>query len=123
MPFEAPVAKFENHIPGLLALIASVAVVSEMFVVHMYSIPKGNETLITQIQTGLIGGWMVAMTYYFGTTANRKRDAETIATQAQTIQTANAALAPVAGAPGADVIPVAPGETKTVVGTSEEPPV
>ncbi len=111
-----------DHIPGILAVIATLAVVVEMALVHVFAVPKENETLVTQIQTGLIGGWMVAMTYYFGTTANRKRDADTIATQAQTIQTANAALAPVAGAPNAaDTIPIAPGEVRTVVGTDAPP--
>lgn len=109
----------DDHTPAILAIIATLAVVGEMIIVHFQPVPQGNATLVTQIQTGLIGGWMVAMGYYFSTTANSKKNAETIATQAQTIQTANAALAPVLGAAGSESIPVAPGETKTIVGTED----
>lgn len=114
-----------NHnsdwVPGALAVGITALVALATITPYFYMIPEKNMNLVTQAQTTLWNGWMVALTYYFGSSSNRKKDAETIAAQAQTIQTANAALAPVLGAPGANVIPVAPGETKVVVGTPEEP--
>lgn len=73
--------------------------------------PKGNESaflVLVGIISNSVGN---IISFYFGSSVMTKRQSETIDKQAQTIQAAQSALAPL---PDATTVPVAPGESVTV---------
>lgn len=60
------------------------------------------------------------VSFFFGSSATNKKQAETIEKQATTIQTAQAALAPLAGT-DSTVVHVVPEESVTVMGKEAKP--
>jgi hypothetical protein len=75
----------------------------------MLEIIKSNKSTVDLITTAVV-------MFYFGASARGRKDQDTLATAVQTNAAAQAALAPIVGAPNADEIKIAPGEEKTVKG-------
>jgi hypothetical protein len=104
-----------DWVPGMLAIIVTVLVALATLTPYVYAIPEKNMNLITQAQTTLWNGWMVILAYYYGTSANQRKSADTINMQAHTANKAGEALASLttAALPGADV-KLNPGEAVKV---------
>lgn len=98
---------------GLLIVMAFVT-----WALVYHELPKANESAFLVLIGILSGNIGTVVNFFFGSSVGNKRQSEALATMAETAKTAGAALPPTPGSePPADVIPVAPGETKTVVGT------
>ena len=107
-----------NIFGGLIAL----ALIGELYALTIafvfYEIPTENTSNISQItgavllQVGIIIGW------FFRTSQEAKKQADTISTMAVTAAKAQEQLAPIAGAPTTPVIPVGPNEAVTIKGES-----
>lgn len=108
----------EWSVAGVLAVMVTIMVAVAALAPYVVTIPESNLNLITQAQTTLWNGWLVAMSYYFGTTNSQGKKDDTIKTLARTAEAAGAALAPVTPTPS---IPVAPGESVTVKGEGQAP--
>lgn len=107
----------EWTVAGWLALMVTIMVALAALTPYVVTIPKDNLNLITQAQTTLWNGWLVVLSYYFGTTQSQGRKDVTISTLADTAKSAQAALAPAPGAPQGEVVEIKPDETLTVKGT------
>jgi hypothetical protein len=106
----------EWTVAGWLAIIITIMVALAALTPYIVTIPQSNITLITQAQTTLWNGWLVVLSYYFGTTQSQGRKDAAIQTLASTAQAAQAALTPT---PNADV-KLDPGQSATVTATTEE---
>lgn len=107
---------FDASVPGILALSMTVLVGVMVLIVLLVGVPKENETLVTQVVTGVLGAYAVILAYYFSTTRTSGKKDETIQALANTAQRAGEALVPLAGS-SAD-INLKPGETATATATS-----
>ncbi len=105
----------EWNVAGLLAIIITIMVALAALTPYIVTIPQTNITLITQAQTTLWNGWLVVLSYYFGTSQSQGRKDAAIQTLASTAQAAQAALTP---APTTDVKPE-PGQTTPVTAKPE----
>lgn len=112
-----PAADKEWTTAGILAFTMTLMVAAAALVPYFVLIPEKNMNLITQGQTTLWAGWLLMLGYYYGTSQNSSKKDSTIATLANTANTAQAALAPLPELE--DAVTIAPGEVKTVVGTTE----
>lgn len=109
--------EWAESVSGILALLVTVMVALAALTPYWLPIPEKNMNLITQGQTTLWNGWLLILGFYFGTASSQGKKDATIQTLANTASKAQEALTPTASA---DIIPVAPGETKTIQGTPEE---
>lgn len=112
-------AERHDWVPGVLGLGITVLVALATITPYFYKIPTENMNLITQAQTTLWNGWMVVLAYYYGSSKNQTKAADTIATQAHTARTAGAALAAAVSPPAPDVT-LQPG-AHVVVEATEDP--
>lgn len=80
-----------------------------------YEIPARNESALLLLAGGILTQVGNTVNFFFGSSADNKKQAETISTLADTAKSAQAALAPAS----ASTIPVGPGETVTVAGTDD----
>lgn len=110
--------KDHDWVPGALGIGITFLVALATITPYFYNIPKDNMNLITQAQTTLWNGWMVVLAYYYGSSKNQAKAAETIATQAKTAQEAGAALAAVA-TPNAEDVVLQPGDQVVVAASNE----
>jgi hypothetical protein len=95
---------------GMLILVALLE-----YVIGFRTIPDGNKELLSTM-LGLLGnGLAVVVGFYFGSSANNKKLADTNNVQAQTINAAQAALAPVSD----KTLNIEPGQTASV--TAKDP--
>lgn len=74
-------------------------------------VPEANQNALTLLIGILSANVGMVVGFFFGSSVTNKKQADTIERQANTIQTAQAALAPVNPAP--DVV-LKPGESKTI---------
>lgn len=107
------VSRFDASVPGILALAMTILVAVMVLLVLTRPTPPENETLVTQVVTGVLGAWVLMLGFYYGTTHTQGRKDATIQTLANTAQAAGAALAPVV--PGEINLPV--GQSATVRST------
>ena len=110
--------KSDWSVSGLLAVMLTIMVAAAQLTPYVVVIPKDNMNLIIQGQTTLWAGWLLMLGYYYGTTNNTGKKDATISTLALTAKTAQETLSATNGITPSEVIPVAPGETKTIEGTS-----
>lgn len=80
-------------------------------------VPEANQNALLVVIGILSGALGVVVNFYFGSTSTSKKQQETIGTLADTAKSAQAALPAVNGA---NVIPVAPGDS--VVVKADDPP-
>lgn len=80
------------------------------------AIPKENENLIYAYVTGILGLASAVTGYFFGSSHQQKKQAETIDSAVQTAQTVAQTAATVAQAASPPTIQVAPHESVTVEG-------
>lgn len=104
----------EPTIPGILAVMVTVMVALAALTPYLVVIPESNQNLITQAQTTLWNGWLVVLSYYFGTTQGQGKKDAAIHTLAETASKQAAAITP----PPATV-ELGPGEEARV--KAEEP--
>lgn len=77
-------------------------------------VPASNRDALMVVIGGLLTALNLIINWFFGSSSESKRQTEAIASQAETIKTAQAALTPSNGA-----IPVAPGDSVTVAGVDD----
>lgn len=104
----------------LLSLILVTIIAFALNALFTKSIPGPNHDVAILIIGGLLTQLTNVFAFSFNTTATSARKDKTISAMATTALTAGAALPTVPGAGSPDVIPLAPGESKTVVGTEGE---
>lgn len=103
-------------VAGALILILGAS----MYFLMMYEIPEKNHDIILILITTVANAIIAIVSYFFGSSASNRAQGEIIATQAQTIATAQDKLAPVAGAPD-KTVPLAAGETVAVKADEAKP--
>ena len=109
----------QDQIPGILAWMITLLVALSIITPYFFEIPTENINLITQAQTTLWNGWMMALAYYYGSSKNQAKAAETIAAQAKTAQVTGAALAAsLPGVPGE--VKLSPGDEVVVAATGTD---
>jgi len=73
----------DNH-PFIIAVAVTALVAIATGTPYFYPIPEKNIALITQAQTTLYNGWMIVLTWYFGSSKNQSKAQDTMNIQAQT---------------------------------------
>lgn len=114
---EKPDPLFENKVSAILALGVVSMIPVALVLLLFKDVPPTTRDIVMVLVGAIVANATQAVQYKFGSNPSSSKKDETIHTLASTAQTAQAALAPVPG--GGETIPVAPGETKTVVGTGE----
>lgn len=101
-----------NLIGGVLSIFIAGCLAYSLYALVNREIPNSNRDAFMVI-LGLIGGNInTIFNWFFGSSQDSKKQTEAIASQAETIKTAQAALTP-----NVNTVPIAPGETVTVEGT------
>ncbi len=107
-----------------LAYIVTGLVAAATLLPYVWNIPERNMNLITQAQTTLWNGWMLVLAHYYKSKQNNPIDAATIATQAETIKTAQSNLPSMSGVGGTiseGVVKLEPGDEVKVEGVEPKP--
>lgn len=111
-------ALFESKVGAFLAAFV-VAMVPYAFTMLLFTdVPTSVRDIIMVLVGVISANATQAVQHRFGSSPGSNKKDETIHTLANTAQSAQAALAPVVGAV-TDSVLLAPGETKTIVGTGE----
>lgn len=104
----------DNH-PFMIAVAVTMLVAIATGTPYFYPIPEKNIALITQAQTTLYNGWMIVLTWYFGSSKSQTKDQDTMNLQAR------AAMArietPPSASPGS--VELKPGDELEVRATGE----
>lgn len=101
--------------PFIIACAVTLLVAVATGTPYFYPIPEKNIALITQAQTTLYNGWMIVLTWYFGSSKNAATAQDTMNKQAETARQAGAALAKSVNT--SDTVTLKPGDTATVTPT------
>lgn len=103
-----------RFIVGILLWLTVTAAVAALFFVE---IPSNNRDLVIALTSGLLGALVATVNFYNKTgVANDRQKDDTINKLTTTAASIQAQTQP------PDIVPVAPGETKTVVGTGDDTP-
>ncbi len=73
VPIEVPRSMAPSYMPGFIAIVLTIGLLSFAGVLMFHEIPKANERIIDTIFGGLIVGCTTAWGYFFG--ANHASDA------------------------------------------------
>lgn len=100
------------NVAGAFVAIGLVSITAFLTWALVYiRIPESNREALTVLIGILSANVGILVGFFFGSSATNRKQADTIEKQASTIQTAQAALAPLSDA---TVVPVAAGESVTV---------
>ncbi len=105
-----------NITGGFLALGMLGVVFFITYALVYVDIKPRNESALLLLVGGLLTQLGSVFNFFFGSSSDNKKQADTISAQAETIKSAQAALAP-----AAPIVTVAPGDTVTVAGTGDAP--
>lgn len=107
----------DNH-PFIIAVAVTALVAIATGTPYFYPIPEKNIALITQAQTTLYNGWMIVLTWYFGSSKNQAKAQDTMNLQAHTAaRIASNTLPP--ESPGK--VELQPGDKVEVAATGDTP--
>lgn len=112
----------EDWVPGTLALIITIMVALSTLTPYVVKLPESNLNLIVQAQTTLWNGWLLVLGFYFGTNVAHNKQAQALASQAQSQARTIDSQAKAMGnlVPGSDkTIDLPPGSSVTVEATDE----
>lgn len=111
-------AKFEEQVSAVLAF-AVISMVPYAFTMLLFKDVPSTVRDIIMVLVGVIAANATqAVQHRFGSNPASTRKDATIETLANTASSAQAALAPLG--PVVDAIPIAPGEVKTIQGTTDD---
>lgn len=79
-------AEILDKVAAILAVGTTTAVLAAAMVPYFLDIPKDNHNLIVQGQTTIWNGWLVILSFYFGTTVGGRKYQNTIERQAKVIE-------------------------------------
>ncbi len=109
-----------NITAGVIALILCALLGSALLALFKFDVRPVNHDILLMVITFLTAKLSTIVDFYYSSSAGSRKQQDIIASQASTIQAAQVALPPVAGAPDASVT-LKPGETATVAATPEQP--
>lgn len=109
-------SRFEEKVTAVLAGFVVALVPYAFTMLLMTDVPPNTRDIIMVLVGVIAANATQAVQHRFGSNPSSQRKDETISTQASTISQAQAALAPVPGAP-TTVVEVKPDEQVTVKGT------
>ena len=99
-----------NFTGSLLAVMLVTTLAGALFLVSKIDIPQPNHDLLLVVVTAIVSNVGNIINYFFGSSVNNKKLADTVASQAQTIGQAQNALTPDAG----KTVTIDSGQTATV---------
>lgn len=108
----------DNH-PFIIAVAVTLLVAIATATPYFYLIPEKNIALITQAQTTLYNGWMIVLTWYFGSSKNAAKAQDTMNLQAQTANRIASSTIPSPESPGQ--VDLKEGDTVKVTATGDTP--
>jgi len=106
--------KLLNRTGASVAILLVLLLGVNLLALMRFDIPEKNHDIILILVTTIANSIIAVVGYFFGSSVDRTRQGEIIATQASTIAAAQSALPAVPGAPATSTVTLKP-EEKVVV--------